>query len=206
MTRITQLDLNKFPDIETVMGLLKYDPFWEFPSLDKLGEISERIYGCAKFLWAKPDDTYLYYAECANLRAYLNEFSSLSEILKEHSLPKFRNIAIEKTDYPLFHFFKLLRNVNFHVKSITGGTTSFPAVLMNKATNEIHGEELLITRFIIADCNLTLLETAWDIKHYDKIQIQYIIDWVVDMQANYGISDILEANLRQYCKLILASI
>lgn len=196
------LDLNKFPIIENVQGLLQYNPFCEFPSLDKLGDISERLYGCAEFLGMQPDDKYPYFAESANFRAYLSEFSSLNEILKEHSRPELRNIAIEKTDYPLFHFFKLLRNVNFHLKSVTGGTISFQAVFMNRETNEIHGDEMTITRFVIADCNFNLIENVRDIKHYDKSQIQATIDWVDKTQNQHGLSDILEATLRQYCKLI----
>jgi hypothetical protein len=202
LLRMTTLNLNKFPAIEHVHGLLWYDPFREFPDLDKLGDISERIYGCAHFIGASSDEKYPFFSENKTLRAFLNEFSSLSEILKDHDQSLFHNLAIEKTDFPVFHFLKLLRNVNFHVKSISGGSISYQATLYNTTTHERYGDEMTITNYIIADCNLTLLKNARDIKHYNQQEMQDTIEWIDRTQKQYGFSDILEAALRQYCKLI----
>ena len=203
---MTHLDFNKFPIIENVHGLLKYDPFREFPSLDNLGDISERIYGCAEFVGAKPDEARPYWSENANLRAFLNEFSSLNEMLKKSSDLLLKNISIEQCDYPLFHFLKLLRNVNFHVKSISGTSTSFQATFYNKTTNERWGEEMTITRYIIADCDFTLLQNARDIRHYKETDIRTTTNWVDTKQKEHGISDVLESALRQYCKLIESTV
>lgn len=203
---MTNLDLNKFPAIENVSGLLKYDPFKEFSCIHNLGNITERIYGCAKFVGAKPDENHPYFAENAHLRAFLSEFSSLNEVLKGQNQLELNNITIENTDYPIFHFLKLLRNVNFHVKTISGGTTSFQAIFQDKRTKKCWGDEMTITRYIIDDCNWNLLQNARDIKHYDRNEIQQTIDWVDKTQKEHGISDVLEGALRQYCKLIESTV
>jgi len=168
---MTKLDLNKFPIIEQFHSLLWYNPFKEFPRLGNLGDISERIYGCMQFIGTKSDESYPYFAEHASVRAFLNDFSSLNEILKDHTQLELRNIAIEKTNYPLFHFLKLLRNVNFHVKSISGGTSSHQVSIYNTTTNKI-SDEITLTRYFITNCNLALLGNARDIKHYFKSEMQ----------------------------------
>ncbi len=199
---MTHIDLNKFPTVEKVHGFLKYDPFTEFPSLANLGDISERIYGCTRFVFEKADKKYPNWSENANLRAFLNEFSSLNEMLKKSSQPLLRKISIEKIDYPILHFLKLLRNVNFHIKSITGGNTSFQATIINKTTNKRVGEEITITLYFITNCDFTLFQNANDIRHYELVDIQKTIEWVDAKQKEHGIYYVFEAALRQYCKLI----
>jgi len=199
---MTLLDLNKFPEFENVQGFLKYNPFEEFPELINLGDISERIYGCAEFIWTTGDKQHPFWLENLTLRAFLNEFASLNEMIKASQNEKIRNLAIENVDIPLFHFFKLLRNVNFHVKSSRGGNTEFEARFQNKKTGVVHGDLMKIKRYIISDCSLILLKTARDIRYYDESDIQYIIDWVNYYQMKQGISNILEETLRQYCKLL----
>ncbi|HKR07086.1 MAG TPA: hypothetical protein VJY62_20785 [Bacteroidia bacterium] len=110
---MTILDLNKLPQISNITGVLKCDPFQEFPELKDLGEISERIYGCGLFNGSKQDKKYPDFSEKAHLRAALTELVSISEMLKN----QFPAITIDNTDLPLLYFFKELRVTNFHVKT-----------------------------------------------------------------------------------------
>ena len=119
------LDLNKLPEISYTRGLLQYYPFQEFPELKNLEEVSERIYGCGLFNAAKTDEKYPYFSEKAHIRAALNEFVSISEMLKKD----FPNITIDKTDIPLLHFFKELRVTNFHLKTFSPSTIKGTAVM-----------------------------------------------------------------------------
>ena len=96
------IDLNKLPQISNLRGLLRYDPFQEFPELEKLGDISERIYGCGYFIAGWTDEKYPHYCEKAYLRAALNEFVSINEMLKK----TFFNICIDKTDFLYYTFLK----------------------------------------------------------------------------------------------------
>ena len=43
---INIIDLNKFPVIENSIGLIAFNHFNEFPRLQNLGDITQRIYGC----------------------------------------------------------------------------------------------------------------------------------------------------------------
>jgi hypothetical protein len=203
---MTNLDLNKFPEIENFHGLLKYNPLEEFPELAGLDDITQRVYGCAHFIVYSPASDFPYLSENANTRAYLNEFASLNEILKSHNRAEFRRLAIEQTDYPLFHFFKLLRNANFHIRTLLGGAISYQGSILNSQNGVVVEKDLTFTSFVIENCNLTLLENVRDIKHYEKSQIEKTIQWVNNKQNISGISYVLEANLRQYCKLIVASL
>ncbi len=203
---MTNLDLSKFPEIETIHGLLLYDPFKEFETISQLGDISERIYGCSTFLATHPDEKYPFFSEKAYLRGFVNEFSSLNEILKAHANIELQNISIEKTDYPLFHFIKLIRNINFHIKSIKAGHSTFQAVYVNKITKEESEEEFTINRFIIDECNIELLKAARDFRHYKTSDLQKTLEWIETNQKVYGINGILEEALRQYCRLIINTV
>lgn len=199
---MTSISLHKFPDFENKYGLLKYNPFEEFPQLANLGDISERIYGCSEFIGSDGDNDFPFWRENVTIRSFLNEFASLNEMLKDSQDQNMRNISIERLDYPLFHFLKLLRNVNFHVKSTIGSKTEFKARLINRVTGEVHGEVMNISRYIIKDCTLDLLKSARDYKHYSESDILEIIDWFNARQLEQGVSNILEEALRQYCVLI----
>ncbi len=194
------LDLNKLPDIDNIKGILKYDPFDEFSELKNLGEISERIYGCALFNGGGTDDKYPHYLEKAYLRAALNEFVSISEMLKKHP----PCIVIDKTDYPLFHFFKELRVTNFHIKTFMPNNIKGTAKIVNRTTGKTTLKDLIdIVNFIIEDCNLKLFSDNENYKrHYATEEFKKTVEWVEQNQRIWGINHIIEAALKQYCQLI----
>jgi len=199
---MTELDLNKFPIIENIHGILVYQPFKEFPELKNLGDISERIYGCGKFLSVKSDTDYPFYSELVTLRAFLSEFTSLSEMLRQNHRNELKILSIENTKYPLFHFLKLLREVNFHLVSVSGGKVTQTYRMQNIETGEIHPTTYQLEHSIIENCTFNLFENSFNVKHYHKHQLIIVIDWINFQQHEYGIFRIFEETLRQYCRLL----
>lgn len=191
------LDLSKFPTIPHCQGILKYEIFDDFPELTKLGDISERIYGCSLFIGGEKDNKYPFLSEKAHLRAALNEFVSISEMLKVN----YPDLAIEKTDYPLFHFLKELRVTNFHLKSIIPGNSK------SRAYSQSLDKEIEMNPFIIADCNIKLFESNTNYsKHYKASNFHETVNWVAENQIQWGINCIIEETLKQYCFLIKSDI
>jgi len=86
----------------------------EYPLLINKGDITQRIYGCSNFLNYKVDENNPFLVESAHLRAALNEFVSISEMIKASTDTNINRLTIENSNLPLLHFFKLLREVNFH--------------------------------------------------------------------------------------------
>lgn len=191
------LDLRKFPKIPHYQGILKYEIFDDFPELTKLDDISERIYGCCLFIGGEKDCKYPFFSEKAHLRAALNEFVSISEMLKVN----YPNLAIEKTDYPLFHFLKELRVTNFHLKSIIPGNSK------SIAYSQSLDKEFEMNPFIISDCNIKLFEGNTNFnKHYKTSDFSETVNWVAENQIQWGINCIIEETLKQYCMLIKSDI
>lgn len=196
---MTRLDLTKLPQISDSTGFLKYDPFDEFPELKGLNEISERIYGCAHFNIAVTDVKYPTYSEKAQLRATLNEFVSISEILTK----KYPDITIDKTDLPILHFLKELRVTNFHLKTFTPKIVKGKLVLVNTTTGEKNLGEFEVEHFIIENCNLDLFSENYNYKkYYSSLEFEKTVEWVDENQKAFGITHIVEAALKQYCELI----
>src|ERR1700676_2989679 len=110
---MTNLELNNFPTVENMIPMLNFNHLHEFPALFDKSDISQRIYGCSNFLHFKSDENYPLYLEGASIRAALNEFVSLNEMVKLSPKLNIRMKSIENLDIPLLHFFKLLREVNF---------------------------------------------------------------------------------------------
>ncbi len=196
---MTRLDLNKFPEISYKRGLLKYDPFVDFPELKNIGEVSERIYGCSRFNGGEFDNIYPKFVEKAYLRAAINEFVSISEMLKNnHS-----DITIEKSDIPLFHFIKELRVTNFHLQSIKHSSVINKFVIYNSTSDITNQDEYEMENMIISNCDISLFENNKNFaRHYDTFEFKKTIEWVEEKQRIWGISYIIEASLKQYCELI----
>lgn len=202
---MTSLDLNKFPEIENSIGLLVFDHLKEFPTLKNLGDITQRIYGCSTFLYSgksSDKDDYIL-SRSASLRAALNEFVSLSEMLKASNTQNLKNLAIEKMDYPLFHFFKLLREVNFHLNSLQHSHSITNVRNYNTTTGEIDENIITLKPLIIDSLNASLFQHSRNLKFYDINQIATITDWVNTNQYQWGIFYILDIALRQYCTELL---
>lgn len=196
---MTKLDLNKLPEITNSTGLLKYNPFQEFPELINLGEVSERIYGCSLFNYGEKDEKYPNFSEKAHLRAALNELVSISEMLKKlHN-----NITIENSNLPILHFFKELRVTNFHLKTFNPTHIKGTFLVYNSTTGIINPNHYEAEHYIINDCNTTLFADNNNfLKHYNTQEFITTIEWVNHHQRIWGISHIIEAALRQYCLLI----
>jgi hypothetical protein len=196
---MTAINLNKLPIISNEKGWLKYDPFQEFPELKNLGEISERIYGCAHFNGGKADGIYPEFAEKAYLRASLEELVSLSEMLKR----KCPEISIENTDLPILHFFKELRVTNFHLKSSNSHKITGRAVIVNSITNERNSEEFDVNNLVIENCSIDLFTDNKNyVKYYNSAEFKETVKWVEEHQKIWGVSHIIESALKQYCEQI----
>jgi hypothetical protein len=199
---MTKLNLEEFPIIRNSISLLAFDHLKNYPHLDNLGDISERIYGCSMFLYYKTDrHKYPFYVS-ASLRAALNEFVSLSEMLKASNESSLRDISIEKVNLPLFHFFKLLREVNFHLNSLKHSKTTTEVVNFNIETGKIKDEVYTLTPSIIDSLEISLFKDSNNLKHYNFTEFNLVVNWVNTNQNHWGIFHILDLALRQYCDLI----
>lgn len=196
---MTNLNLNLFPVIENSIGFLAFEHLKEYPQLNNLGDISERIYGCSKFLYYNTAEKNYLFSESATLRAALNEFVSLSEMLKASNDIILKNLAIEKVSIPLFHFFKLLREVNFHLNSLQHSKTKTAVKNFNTETGVIDDNIITLTPLIIDRLDITLFQNSNNLKHYDISQMTQVTNWVNTNQYQWGIFHILDIALRQYC-------
>lgn len=199
---MTLLDLNKFPTVENSIGWLAFNHLKEYPLLTNMGDITQRIYGCSNFLNYKIDDDNPFLVESAHLRAALNEFVSISEMIKVSSDTKINRLSIENSKFPLLHFFKLLREVNFHLNSPKYNKTTSDVKSFCPATGEIGNEVFAFTHCIIYQLNASIFHKSKNLKYYDLAQIKIITDWVDTKQYKWGIFHILDLTLRQYCEEI----
>ena len=195
---MVNLDIDNLPIIKNQISILRKIPFDKFPKLKELGAISERIYGCWNFnSYNNVDNDLPYFKEKAYLRATLNEFVSISEILKE----KYIDISIEKTNIPLLHFFKELRVTNFHIKTFVPNTIKSTVLLTNK--EEVTNENFELELFVIENCDIELFFSNFNyIKYYSSVEFEQIVNWVNKNQYIWGINYIIDFALNQYCELI----
>lgn len=200
--KMTLLDLNKFPTVENSIGWLAFDHLKEYPLLTDLGDITQRIYGCSNFLNYKIDENNPFLVESAHLRAALNEFVSISEMIKASTNTKINLLTIENSKLPLLHFFKLLREVNFHLNSLKYNKTTTDVKNFCPATGEIGNEVFTFTHSIIDQLNASIFTNSKNLKYYDFEQIKTIAEWVNLKQYKWGIFHILDLALRQYCEEI----
>lgn len=196
---MTKLDLNKLPNIENKIGVLRFDPLKEFPALKELGEISERIYGAANFNGAKPDENYPLYAEKSHFRAALSEFVSISEMVKLKS----HDLRIDNLDLPLLHFFKELRVTNFHIKSFIPSIQSTNMTWPGVNYPDDRPYEFQYKFLTIDNCDLCLFKDNNNYNNFYKNDTFHsVINWVNEKQGILGITHVFEAALKQYCKLL----
>jgi hypothetical protein len=193
------LDLNKFPMVENSIGWLAFNHLQEYPSLINKGDITQRIYGCSNFLYYKIDDKNSFSVESAYLRAALNEFVSISEMIKVSTDLKLNKLTIENSDLPLLHFFKLLREVNFHLNSFQYNKTTSEVQSFDVTTGEIDKKVFTLRNIVINQLNVSIFKNSKNIKHYDLTQMSTVTEWVNDKQYQWGIFHILDLALRQYC-------
>jgi len=196
---VTLLDLNKFPTVENSIDWLAFNHLQEYPLLTNKGDITQRIYGCSNFLYFNADEKYPFFIESAYLRAALNEFVSISEMIKASSNTKINSLTIENSDLPLLHFFKLLREVNFHLNSLQHNKITTDVKTLNTTTGEIDDKVYTLTHTTIDNLSVSIFKNSKNIKHYDSTQMNYIITWVNKNQFRWGIFHILDLALRQYC-------
>lgn len=193
------LDLNKIPTIENSIGWLAFNHLQKFPLLNNRGDITLRIYGCSRFLYFTVDEKQPFFVESAYLRAALNEFVSISEMLKASTDQEIKKLTIENSDLPLLHFFKLLREVNFHLNSPHHSITTNEVNSFNTVTGKIEDEVFTLSHTVIDNLDISIFNNSKNIKHYDLKQITEITTWVRNNQYKWGIFHILDLALRQYC-------
>lgn len=207
-SKMKKLDLNKIPKVPKVASILHFDPFKEFPKLRGLKNTSERIHGCITFISYCSGGKHVdLLTKAAFFRACLNEFASISEMLKVE-LPQ---LTIEKQDNPLFHFLKELRVTNYHLKSFKVNQEKIEFSIVN-STNETKSEtkdefKFDLEIFTISDCDKMLFESNNNYnRFYSTTEFTETIKWVSDNQMSFGIWFIVELALRQYCELINNSV
>lgn len=199
---MTLLDLNKFPKVEDSIGWLAFNHLQEYPLLTNKGDITQRIYGCSNFLYYKADENNPFLVESAHLRAALNEFVSISEMIKASTDTKINRLTIENSNLPLLHFFKLLREVNFHLNSFQYDKTTTDVQSFCTTTGIIDDKVFTLTHCIIDQLNASIFHKSKNIKYYDVEQMATITEWVKMKQYKWGIFHILDLALRQYCEEI----
>lgn len=202
------LNLEKFPHVETSIPFLKCDPLKEFPKLLFYEDIAERVYGCNTFIGSNADKEYPNFSERAHFRVALSEFVSISEIIKTKYKAQREMLSIEKTDFPLFHFFKLLREVTFHLMLVENDFHSVTLTTIDTKTSIVSDLNIEANHFIIKNCSIDLFfAKKKEINNsYNKTELLKVIAWVDQYQIPWGITYLLERALRQYCEWINAHI
>jgi hypothetical protein len=196
---MTNLDLNNFPTVENMIPMLNFNHLHEFRSLYDNSDISQRIYGCSNFLHFKSDENYPLYLEGASIRAALNEFVSLNEMIKVSPNLNIRMKSIENLDIPLLHFFKLLREVNFHLNSIGHGKTKVSVRNIDTESGKIADKIFSFHFTIIENLEIGIFRNLFNFKKYDSAQIEVVVLWIKENQYTWGINHLLDLALRQYC-------
>lgn len=140
----------------------------------------------------------------ARVRAGLNEFYSLEDAVRRGfriskqvcSPPK-----LADSPHPLIHVMYSLRHINVHVK---------PSPTLNKDVNLVlHGPAGGKLDFTIPAVMLDssvkqpLLQDRDVRKFYKKIEIDRALDWVLENQKIFGISEIFHRGVEAYCFEVL---
>lgn len=129
------------------------------------------------------------------LKASLGEFVSAEDTIKEDS--KNANIQKElfklhKTDHPIFHILKEIRNYQFHLKPAEFQNKTIQATLAsNRGKDEKEIEYHDHTFLIISNFGETEFRNLHNSKFYDQHDITQLISWFEQAQNEWGISDLV---------------
>lgn len=142
------------------------------------------------------------------LRAAISEFVSMEEVLKIDS--DINNISLSplliiKTENPLLHIVKQLRNYNIHIGSSvidyteeTKRTFGTFEDFVKSTGYEYTDREAVITNLDIAEFN-----KLKDAKYYDLSDKINIIDWFNQNQIKWGIDHLIYLAILDYCDKII---
>jgi hypothetical protein len=108
-------------------------------------------------------------------------------------------ISIDKLDIPLLHFFKLLREVNFHLTSLAQHSVENEVTTFDTRTGEISDNKFKLQHPVISNCDSSMFKNSKNIKYYDSRKIADVVEWVKENQNTWGIFHLLDLALRQYC-------
>ncbi|HYD22120.1 MAG TPA: hypothetical protein VEB40_11640 [Flavipsychrobacter sp.] len=198
------LDFDLLPDIPKAFPLLLEFGAGKYPVLNRLGYLNERINACYHFLFTlfHEKDTNF---RAAYFRAALNEFVGISQIFKEYNSGGLDEIITDNLPYPLIHFFKLLRDVNFHITTIQHNSwdVQFALVNLSKPNQERENSEYYLASLSVIDYeDLQYIKSTRNAKHYEAPDLARIINWVEIMQRKNGINYLFSLAIDQYCSVI----
>lgn len=135
----------------------------------------------------------------AYIRAGLNEFYSIEQaLIREHKLAKLPGppLEINISSNPLLHLMRLMRNLDVHTES---------APLINYDTTvTIHfndpPKEWTYTTVIIKDLTIDRLCQKRGVKkNYEIDQLDKVVQWFLENQKNFGVSQVFRKGTEAYC-------
>jgi len=177
-------------------------------TLQKFNNVFERAH-CALYFIAKFHSESNGIIKKALLRASIAEFVSIEEVvkvdLKINSISA-NPLLIRKTENPLLHIIKQLRNYNIHLGSTildyTDETTRIFGTkedLANGTGYKYSDKEVIITNLNISEFNK--LKDAN--KYCDKDKL-CIIDWFNLNQIRWGVGHLIYLAILDYCDRIIS--
>lgn len=176
-------------------------------SLKLFNQVFERA-ECALYFTAKFHSESNQIVKKGLLRAAVSEFVSIEEVIKidtELNNISLTPLLINKTENPLLHIVKQLRNYNIHLGSsiinYTEETKRSFGTLDNFKSGT--GYEYIDNEAIITNLDIIEFNKLKDAKYYsDKDKVD-IIKWVNENQNRWGVDHLIYLATLDYCDRII---
>ncbi len=203
------LDFNSVPSLETMplfcwIGNELEEKAKEYP------EFSNRVHVCTKFAWfatsgkdqlCSPDEKVQMMRE-AFLRACLQEFAELEASIKRdaRALKKPKPIEIRKTNRPLLHALRALRNFAIHLKPSQLDSDEVKTSLSFR--DEAIEKPMQI--WLLSKETTKLLSTHKDLKeYYQETDLKKLQIWFEQAQTKWGVFELVRLGVEEYAEIVL---
>lgn len=208
MKQQRKLDFKCLPLIDEMDIFIRLDRLIEkrFGELSFLTETHERAQSALMFFFQTGEND-VRWRNDARLRAGLNEFYSIEAAARRDFRLAERCLkppCIAESQSPLVHLMYVLRHANVHTRpTITRVQPIIVTSELGGTTHEHKYGAVILDNVSVAD----LLQRDRDLlDYYSNEDIEQSLNWLLEKQQTFGISEVFRAGINVYCSEIFGSL
>ena len=207
MKQRRRFDFGTLPPIDGMDMFIRLDRSigTSFAELGFMTETYERAQSALMFFFQTKEDDARWQNE-ARLRAGLNEFYSIEDAARRDFLHAAKTVEpprIAESRNPLVHLMYVLRHINVHTHPMA--TRVQPITVISEFGGSTH--EHSYGAIIVETISVRDLQRSREvIDYYDSGDLQRALDWLLQKQQTFGVSEVFRAGMNAYCSEILRSL
>jgi hypothetical protein len=203
----SELDLENLPSVDGMDMFIRLDQSVEskFEQFAFLRETHDRAQSALMFFFQTKGDEARWRND-ARLRAGLNEFYSIEDAAQRDFRLAGKNSTpprIAESKSPVVHLMYILRHINVHTRPTPTRVQSIAVMSEWGGTaHEYSYGAVMLDAITVED-----LERVREVRnYYSNEDLEHALEWLLEKQQIFGVSEVFRAGMNIYCREILDSL